>query len=590
VLGGGYRCAGCRWGTRNHRTLVAVAGRKRTKAISKAKPLPKGKAVAKTAARTPGLDAVAAAISSGDGATALTAAITAWRAQRAPALADLVDAISARLSGPPITTDLEWTKTAAMRDPITLGGMLAGVTELPASFLPTVGQQLASFDDPRIASAARAWVLDPPTQSSSTYPFWTALIAHLIKLGDTRVLPAFAKRVKIKPGVAQGRAWSKKPSQFWGKFYKALDGAAEKIEELEVPAVDTAAIDKLVKQAAKLAPVVAKARPSAVDKGPALARALAQLSAGQVGAAIDAMLDAWRDKRATEVADLIDRATRLLPTYDLGFPVETKPGHAAWQEAFARDPSAEMPRLLQHVTAGGASMATEHVVALSALRDDPRIAFRLAEVASTTNISAQRPQFWKSVWELIARTRDTRVTAPLRRAFRDFESTYWDHHRSGKRLLAPLFDAQPATLDADDHKSCNQIAAALATLEAPGEQEQLIAQVVTSWADDGPRLVYADWLIEQGHPRGEAIVLGCKPSLSPAETKRQSAVLGGWTNETFIYGPFSDLKCERARGLPTTITIEWASSLTWRRVAAHPLLACIQAIQTSDSSDPRART
>ena len=59
-----------------------------------------------------------------------------------------------------------------------------------------------------------------------------------------------------------------------------------------------------------------------------------------------------------------------------------------------------MPSLVRHIRVGGAAAATEHVVALSTLP---------AELAVNNNISPERGQYWKSAWELIARTRDTRV-------------------------------------------------------------------------------------------------------------------------------------------------------------------------------------
>jgi len=44
---------------------------------------------------------------------------------------------------------------------------------------------------------------------------------------------------------------------------------------------------------------------------------------------------------------------------------------------------------------------------------------------------------------------------------------------------------------------------------AGGEGEALLAAVLAAPADDGARLVYADWLLEQGDPRGELIQLEC---------------------------------------------------------------------------------
>lgn len=46
-----------------------------------------------------------------------------------------------------------------------------------------------------------------------------------------------------------------------------------------------------------------------------------------------------------------------------------------------------------------------------------------------------------------------------------------------------------------------------ATAAAPDEPSQLLAAVLATPADDAPRAVYADWLLERGDPRGEFITL-----------------------------------------------------------------------------------
>jgi uncharacterized protein (TIGR02996 family) len=46
-------------------------------------------------------------------------------------------------------------------------------------------------------------------------------------------------------------------------------------------------------------------------------------------------------------------------------------------------------------------------------------------------------------------------------------------------------------------------------------EDELLAQIKASPDDDGPRLVYADWLTAAGDPRGELIVLGCRLAAAP---------------------------------------------------------------------------
>jgi uncharacterized protein (TIGR02996 family) len=46
-------------------------------------------------------------------------------------------------------------------------------------------------------------------------------------------------------------------------------------------------------------------------------------------------------------------------------------------------------------------------------------------------------------------------------------------------------------------------------VEDSGDERRLLDAVLAAPRDDGPRLVYADWLMERGDPRGELIVVQC---------------------------------------------------------------------------------
>ena len=137
------------------------------------------------------LDELQVAFARRDGDAALSAALVWWQAERAPVLADLIDAISQHVSAAPVGDAARWTELAAAKDPRDLGALLAGVPALPAKALPAAAEALAAFpDDPRLASAVARWVLDPPAPASS--PFWTTLLARVEQLGDRRVIERFA--------------------------------------------------------------------------------------------------------------------------------------------------------------------------------------------------------------------------------------------------------------------------------------------------------------------------------------------------------------------------------------------------------------
>ncbi len=52
-------------------------------------------------------------------------------------------------------------------------------------------------------------------------------------------------------------------------------------------------------------------------------------------------------------------------------------------------------------------------------------------------------------------------------------------------------------------------------------EDELLAQVYASPDDDGPRLVYADWLTAKGDPRGEFILLQCRLAATPDDEARR---------------------------------------------------------------------
>jgi len=98
--------------------------------------------------------------------------------------------------------------------------------------------------------------------------------------------------------------------------------------------------------------------------------------------------------------------------------------------------------------------------------------------------------------------------------------------RSFHSPLAPPF------LDAPDRRRRPR--------EDPYDHDDHISAIRAAPDDDAPRLVYADWLLERGDPRGEFIILDCKvgkPDFTREEEQRRSAILA--ENEDRWLGPLS---------------------------------------------------
>ncbi|MBL8717440.1 MAG: TIGR02996 domain-containing protein [Myxococcales bacterium] len=546
-------------------------------------------------ASSAGLTALATAVRAGDGVAALRAALACWQEQPWPELADLIDAISAQISGPPAEDERGFSTLAKSKDPLVLGQMLPAIRSVPVSFLPVAADVLKTFPkDPRLSSAIAGWVLDPPTTSSSTYPFWVRVLDILTRSGDVRVLPRLRERLATKGGG----------SAFWPKFTTAVGKAADALAALIVKApsaADAAQIAELARAVSKLRRSEAPAVTAKADKiptvdGPPLVQAAAHLAANRIPAAIEALLSCWRETRVPAVADAIDRATRLLPTWEKPLDaLDEKSAHEAWLAAFAEDATLHLPQLLQYVRVGGSTAATHHVTELATLPDDPRMATHLSAVAAMFGVSPEKAQYWRTLFEIVARAKDVRTCAPLRKDFRDFESTYWYHHKHGRRIVGPFvfdpasaFAKWPLVLDADTQRQFEQVLVRLAEAEARADQteRQLLAEIAGAWSDNGPRLVYADWLSDRGHPRGELIVLACKKQRTKAEEQR----LGTLRAAPYLMGALSDFVARDAkldRGLLGELQLGDVGAFTFRALRGHPLLAVVSSIAFDRTSEDR---
>jgi uncharacterized protein (TIGR02996 family) len=226
---------------------------------------------------------------------------------------------------------------------------------------------------------------------------------------------------------------------------------------------------------------------------------------------------------------------------------------------------------------------------LANLPDDPRVALRLAELVSIFGVSPQRTQYWKSLLEQLARIGDVRTCEPLRVAFRDFTNKYFDHHRQAKRIIRDFVVQPPsiAALPAADRALIGELSRTIDQAEAKSLARTLVAAVAADWTDDGPRLVYADWLSEREHPRGEAIVLECKRGRTQAEDARLTEL----RESAYLYGAVHDLaelKPEHCdRGIPVRLVLKWsAGSLNWRALANHPLVALIESLDVGEVQQP----
>lgn len=152
---------------------------------------------------------------------ALDALLDAWRTNRSPELADVIDALGHAFPGPKLegNAQSEWMSLARKGEAADVFVLVETLlTAGPISALAGRVEQLVERpEDPRIALAFAKLAVEPPTTSSSNFPVWTKMFGCIEATGDARVIPLLKKRARMKPGTS---------SQFWPKLTGWIERAS----------------------------------------------------------------------------------------------------------------------------------------------------------------------------------------------------------------------------------------------------------------------------------------------------------------------------------------------------------------------------
>jgi uncharacterized protein (TIGR02996 family) len=161
--------------------------------------------------------------------------------------------------------------------------------------------------------------------------------------------------------------------------------------------------------------------------------------------------------------------------------------------------------------------------------DDPRLSTQILKLLRTMPFSGRRTRYvWGHIFQVARTQRDYRFVV-----FADKLMDGWNVGDDLKRYLSTRLLhaieglAEPVLADA------GAIRALVDELCVPGQrvatEEDLLAAIYEHPDDDGPRLVYADWLQERDDPRGEFITLqlaGDAKRAKPLGNKHKKALLG----------------------------------------------------------------
>jgi uncharacterized protein (TIGR02996 family) len=245
------------------------------------------------------------------------------------------------------------------------------------------------------------------------------------------------------------------------------------------------------------------------------------LRQGQRGHALDALLEAWRAHRHPALAELITDVGRDA-AQDLP-PIQGRTRadfQDQWLDIANQRRAVDVPRLLERFRHPPWTMLPERLDRLIGLPDDPRIGVALAQfVLDMPVFSSVADSAWRALAQLIGRTSDVRCRPLLeqRLAMRDSfgVSDELTIRPAIEKVLAELKNPEPidlgllaatrAALEALRSSGPRPTAATIAPAPGPKSEAELLAAVWSEPHDDGPRRVYADWLLAQGEPRGEFI-------------------------------------------------------------------------------------
>ncbi len=268
------------------------------------------------------------------------------------------------------------------------------------------------------------------------------------------------------------------------------------------------------------------------------------LEEGRPAAALEAMLDAWRSRRVTALADLIDTLSEALTAALPKVEGKTRTAlQTAWLDLLNERKDVDLGRLLSVLPSPPFTAVGLRIERL-AQHDDPRVARAFTDfVREPPTIGGIKGSRWTMLLKGLERMRDARARPALKRLIAsDTPDVMFEEHIAplALRVLESLSDdvltaeevTQLATLREVVQTVCAAPFPEAAALRADTSrakpavsEESLLALIHETPEDDAPRLVYSDWLQEQTDPRAELLMLQLKAKTTSKEQQRVRQLL-----------------------------------------------------------------
>lgn len=368
------------------------------------------------------------------------------------------------------------------------------------------------------------------------------------------------------------------------------DGAAARaLRELQW-SVDYPSAQAVIQRVLQGLPEASKPRPRHEEHGAdeglgaELERAALSLERGDAGAAMTALLAAWRKSRAPQIAGLIDR---LSPQ---GKPIPRDD----WERVAEQGSPLDLPRLLPAL---GSGSPAETLAQLEGLRrrfgEDPRLAMALARLVTRPPEPLLRRagnRTWQLAFNLLVENADPRTLAILVEAGDEPAdrlpwpaSREWLQQRleAAREALSRRYASGPPALPTSAAPLCERVAALVDQGASESSAEQLLAAIAREPGSDELRLVYADLLAQSGDPRGELIVLQLQPRPGATQRRRIRELLGAhahaWLGDLQPALRKGGLRYER--GFPAAGRLDLRTPEQAEQLAGHPGWSTFEALE-----------
>jgi len=310
-----------------------------------------------------------------------------------------------------------------------------------------------------------------------------------------------------------------------------------------------------------------------------LGRARAALESGDAGAALDALLQAWRAVPHQAVGRLVCAVGRRARPVALAGQGARSRG-ADWDRRASERVAADLTLLLDELVLPSAQATALRLEALADWPSDPRFAEAAVRLFRSPPFSTfgQRV-FWDTLERLVEKSPVPDLATQLEEIPHDLDVV----RESARALVAVSrrwFASGAPTLRRAELEHCQAMTRLCAPTASRGatSEEAFLARIFADPSSDEARLVYADWLQERGDPRGELIALQCRRS--KRTTAREEALLRlhakTWLGPLGAVVRLSGLVFER--GFPAVGHLAGPLSAL-RRVAGHPAWSTFRALE-----------